>query len=181
MMMMMMMMMMEQFDDEYSALLGTKLPKYRLVPPLKIIGSRAKRNTTDWLNETTPIEYLPPTLNWTAVGWVTAVADQVLLTSLASSRCVELAHPEIFLVTEIAQWGHSRGTTPVGLEWDEVPDKQTVKLVCKCSTFSCIKFKILMRTKQYIDRLVAAKGLNAPTHKHLDRGCRGPPLNRPLQ
>ena len=67
-----------EYDDEYRALLGTKLPKNRLVPPLFSLGVLAKKNTTDWLNDTTPIQFLPPTLNWTASGWVTPVADQVL-------------------------------------------------------------------------------------------------------
>jgi len=69
-----------QFDDEYTALLGTKLPKNRMVPPMCTLGVvMAKTNTSDWLNDTTPIEYLPPTLNWTADGWVTPVDDQVTM------------------------------------------------------------------------------------------------------
>ena len=77
-----------QFDDEYTALLGTKLPKNRMVPPMHSLGVLSRRNTSDWLNETTPIEYMPATLNWTAEGWVTPVADQVSTIGWAVDHCV---------------------------------------------------------------------------------------------
>lgn len=66
-----------QFDDEYTALLGTKLPAYRMVPPMYSLGVISRKKNADWLNVTTPVQYLPATLNWTASGWVTPVADQV--------------------------------------------------------------------------------------------------------
>jgi len=65
-------------DDEYTALLGTKLPQRRMVPPIYSLGVMTKKNTSDWLNETESIKYLPAALNWTAAGWVTPVSDQVL-------------------------------------------------------------------------------------------------------
>jgi len=83
MLLVLLLLLLTQYDDEYTALLGTKLPRKRLVPPMYDLGvrKRHRNKTRDWMNETTPIEYLPPTLNWTASGWVTPVCNQVIILS----------------------------------------------------------------------------------------------------
>jgi len=49
-------------------------------------GRLSEMNTTDWSNETTPVTQLPPTLNWTAAGWVTPVLNQVFTPLRSANR-----------------------------------------------------------------------------------------------